>query len=69
MIQFKSLKLDLKNLTAACDQFQNLFTYTVSPMIIKCKLIELLELSNTLTAAKQALEPLRYLSEVTEDTI
>ncbi len=38
-------------------------------MIIKCKLIELLELSNSLAAAKQALEPLRYLSEVTEETI
>jgi hypothetical protein len=38
-------------------------------MIIKCQLIELLELSNTLASAKEALDPLRYLSEVTEETI
>ncbi len=38
-------------------------------MIVQCQLIELLEHSNTLAAAKQALEPLRYLGEVTEETI
>ncbi len=38
-------------------------------MIVQCQLIELLEHSNTLAAAKQDLEPLRYLNEVTEETI
>jgi hypothetical protein len=38
-------------------------------MIVKCQLLELIQLSDTLATAKQALEPLRYLGEVTEETI
>jgi hypothetical protein len=38
-------------------------------MIVKCQLLELIQLSDTLTAANQALDPLRYLGEVTEETI
>jgi hypothetical protein len=38
-------------------------------MIVKCQLLELIQLSDTLAAASQALDPLRYLGEVSEETI
>jgi hypothetical protein len=38
-------------------------------MLAQCKLLELLELSNIFAEKKQALEPLKYLAKVTEDTI
>ena len=38
-------------------------------MIVKCQLLELIQLSDILAAATQALDPLRYLGEVTEETI
>ena len=41
-LHFKTLTLDLKNLTIACDEFLKLYTQTVSPMLVKCKLLELL---------------------------
>ena len=42
ILQFRSLTLDLKNLKKACDEFQKLYTQTISPMLVKCKLLELL---------------------------
>ena len=38
-------------------------------MIVKCKLVELLQLSDTLTSAKDSIEPLKYLKTVNLDTI
>ena len=38
-------------------------------MLVNYKLIELLSLANTFAERKQALEPLKYLGEMTEDTI
>jgi hypothetical protein len=38
-------------------------------MIVKCQLLELIQLSDTLAAANLALDPLRYLGEVSEETI
>ena len=38
-------------------------------MIVKCELLELIKLSDTLAGANQALDPLRYLGQVTEETI
>ncbi len=38
-------------------------------MILKCQLLELIQLSDTLAAANQALDPLKILGEVTEETI
>ena len=38
-------------------------------MLAECKLLELLSLANTFAERKQALEPLKYLGEVTEGTI
>jgi hypothetical protein len=36
---------------------------------VKCQLKELIQLSDTLAAANQALDPVRYLGEVSEETI
>ena len=68
-MQFRTLTLDFKNLTAACDEFQKLYTQKISPMLAECKLLELLSLGNTFAERKQALEPLKYLGEMTEGTI
>ena len=38
-------------------------------MLVNYKLLELLSLTNTFSERKQALEPLKYLGEMTEDTI
>lgn len=38
-------------------------------MIVKCKLVELLKVSDTLTSTKDSIEPLKYLKTVDIDTI
>jgi hypothetical protein len=38
-------------------------------MIVKCKLVELLKVSGTLTSTKDSIEPLKYLKTANLDTI
>ncbi len=38
-------------------------------MIVKCQLLELIQLSETLVTTKLSLDPLRYLGEITEEII